>query len=367
MQKYSPRWLMELAADPSPQGRMLLANSISDLLDNGNAVEQELIADILMHIVRRAELDVRRTLSERLARQANAPHELIVWLANDEFLVARPVIALSEVLEDEDLMAIIQQKDTDYRRTVAQRANISHRVVKTLILTHDEPVLQTLLENDAVALEESAVRMLLQAARQHESLKEPLIMRREMRGDLASNIYWWVSQELRQTIQSRFGLNRAVLQEILATRVTGLEAVTPEMRYVARQLLEARRITSGLLITVLRRGQTNFFVAMFAEVLRLPIDKVNAMLSHPSGQFLAVCCRAQNILKPDFASIFLLGRAGRTKERVVDPQELSRTLQFYDQLNYTHATMLLDKWQRDETSLNLTQPDATTALAMLAK
>lgn len=368
-------WLIDLANDPSPQGRLLLGNTISEMLDKGSAVEQEIISDILMHIVQRAELDVRRGLSERLARQGNAPHEVMVWLANDDISVARPALVLSQVLQEEDLIAIVHKRDTAYRQAIAQRADIGRRVVKALILSHDEVALQSLLENEAIELEESAMRQLLQAARRCEALKKPIIARRELRSDLAMNIYWWVSQELRTAIQARFNVNRAVidealeqtLQEILDARTTGLETITPEVRYVAQQLMTARRITSGLLITTLRRGQVNLFVALFAEVLRLPIDKINAMLSHPSGEFLAVCCRANNILKPDFASIFLLGRAGRTPERTVDPQELSRTLRFYDQLNFTQAMFLLERWQRDETSLNLTHPDVSLAMGMLAR
>ena len=369
------QWLIDLAGDPSPRGRMLLGNTVTEMLDKGSAAEQEIIADILMHIVQRAELDIRRGLSERLARQKNAPREVMVWLANDEISVARPALVLSEILQDEDLIAIVQKKDTQYRRAVAQRKVLGRRVVKALILSHDTLAMQTLLENETVELEESALRQLLQAAKHSEHLKQPIIARHELRADLAMNIYWWVSQELRQNIQARFAVNRAVidealettLQEILDARTTGLENITPEIRYVAQQLYAARRITSGLLITTLRRGQVNLFVALFAEVLRLPIDKVNAMLSHSSGEFLAVCCRAQNILKPDFASIFLLGRAGRGKERTVDPQELSRILQFYDHMNFTQATFLLEYWQRDENMLNLAHPDISMAMSLLAQ
>jgi uncharacterized protein (DUF2336 family) len=375
MSKFSASWLMELAADNSPQGRLLLANSVTELLDSGNAVERELIADILLHIVRKAELDVRRTLSERLARHTDVPHELVLFLANDEFVVARPVLVLSDILQDEDLIHIIHQKTSEYRCAVAQRQGLANPVVKALVMSNDEPALKVLLENQNIALEEGALRMLMQAAKRSEVLKQPIIQRNEMRSDLVTHIYWWVSQELRQSIQARFNINRALidealeqtLQDILETRISGLEKVTPEIRYVAQQLMAARRITSGLLITVLRRGQTNLFVALSAEVLKLPIDKVNAMLSHPSGEFLAVCCRAMNILKPDFASIFLLGRAGRTKERAIDPQELSRTLRFYDQLNYGHAVLLLEHWQRDDNALNLSHSDVSTAMQLLAR
>ena len=375
MTNLAPKWLVTLASDPTPQGRLMLANAVTELLDNGSATEQELVADILLEIVKRAELDLRHTLAEKLAGNKNAPRELMVWLANDEIHVARPVIILSKVLEDTDLINIIHQRESAHRVAVAQRGSLDHSVVKALVMSHDTSAMQTLLRNDKVALEESAVRMLVQAAKKSELLKQPLVARPELRSDMALEIFWWVSQELRQSIQQRFTLNRALidealegtLQEILSARTSGLENITPEIRHVAQQLHSAQRITSGLLITVLRRGHTNLFVALFAQVLALPIDKVSAMLSHASGQFLAVCCRAQNILKPDFASIFLLGRAGRTNERVVDPQELSRTLRFYDQLSHAHALLLLQRWQRDNASLNLTHEDVSVALQMLAK
>jgi len=364
---------MELAADETPQGRMLLANAVSDMSARASGAELSLITDILMEIVRRAELDVRRSLAERLARQPNAPRNLIVWLANDEIQVARPVIVLSDVLQDDDLINIIQQRDAEYRRLVAQRASMGLRVINSLILTHDESVLQTLLENQQIVFEESSLKMLIAAAKDKEPLKRPLLTRPEINANIALSIYWWVSQELRQVIQTRYTINRALIDEalqetmneLLSMRGTGLEGVTPEISYVAQQLVEARRVTSGMLITTLRRGQVNLFVALFAELLRLPTDKVNAMLSHSSGEFLAVCCRAQNILKPDFASIFLLGRAARSGERTVNPQELSNILQFYDKLYLSDATALLEFWQRDQTSLNLTHPGISVSLDLL--
>jgi len=50
----------------------------------------------------------------------------------------------------------------------------------------------------------------------------------------------------------------------------------------------------------------------------------------------------------------------------VDPQELSRTLRFYDQLNFSHASLLLERWQREHSTLNLSHPDTSTAMQMLA-
>ena len=370
----SPTWLIELATDHSPRGRMLLANAVSDLLEApGEGHEVGLISDILMKIVRRAELDVRTALSERLARQTNAPHDVMVWLANDEIQVARPALVLSHALQDQDLLDIIKNKSAEHRRLIAGRANMGQRVVQSLILSNDEPVLQTLLENQQIKLEESSLNLLVEVAKRTESLKRPLLSRTEIDGNAVLGIYWWVSQELRQNIQMRFHMDRAeidaaledTVNSLLAARQSGLEGITPEITYVAQQLIQERHVTSGLLITTLRRGQVNFFMALFSELLKLPAGKISTMLSHESGEFLAICCRAEGILKSDFASIFLLARAARSGERVVNPDELSQILRFYDWLSFGNAVRLLEAWQRDPASLNLTHPNASASLELL--
>lgn len=371
---FSPAWLMELATDGSPQGRMLLANAVGDLLNSppGEA-EINLIAEILLQIVRHAEMDIRRALAEKLARQKNAPKALMVWLANDELPVARPVLVLSDVLEDEDLLDIIQKRDSEYRKMIAQRKTIGKRVIQALIATHDGSVLQSLLENEAIQFDEPALRMLMTAAKHAENLKKPMILRKEINANMATSLYWWVSQELRQTIQSRFSIHRALLDEaleetmneLLSTRNTGIETITPEIKYISQQLVAARRVTSGLLITTLRRGQLNLFLALFSDLLNLSIEKVDTILSHPSGEFLSVCCRSQNILKPDFASIFLQARAARLLNRMVNPQELSQILRFYDKLTYADASALLMSWQNDPGSLDLNEPNMAKAFQQL--
>jgi hypothetical protein len=58
--------------------------------------------------------------------------------------------------------------------------------------------------------------------------------------------------------------------------------------------------------------------------------------------------------KPDFATVFLLSRAARPGEKVVDPSELSRAVEFFDGLKVETAKKVVDYWKLD--------PDYLTAL-----
>ena len=62
---------------------------------------------ILLAIIQDAEDRVRQALAETLAENQDAPHDIILALANDTDLVAVPALSLSQVLTPDDLVGII--------------------------------------------------------------------------------------------------------------------------------------------------------------------------------------------------------------------------------------------------------------------
>ena len=100
-------FLIELALDRSIAGRERLAEHVGDLCagEKSKLTEQErdLISEILKKLLNDFELPIRERLSHRLAKSRNAPHDLIVNLANDRIEVAKPVLLESRLLRDPDL------------------------------------------------------------------------------------------------------------------------------------------------------------------------------------------------------------------------------------------------------------------------
>ena len=91
----------------------------------------------------------------------------------------------------------------------------------------------------------------------------------------------------------------------------------------------------------LRQGEVVLFESMLAEMAHLRRALVRRIVFEPGGQGLAVIARAVGIAKPDFASIFLLSRAARPGDKVVDPGELSRVMAFYDRVQPAAAQRVL--------------------------
>ena len=69
--------------------------------------ESLLLGDILRRLVRDVEMPVRRALADQLSVRKDAPHDLIMMLANDVIDVAYPLLAKSPLLRDEDLIGVV--------------------------------------------------------------------------------------------------------------------------------------------------------------------------------------------------------------------------------------------------------------------
>ena len=132
-------YLYRLARDKSVAGRMALAETISDLfLQRGCTLterERTLMFSILRQMIHDAEMSVRRIVSAQLADREDAPRDLVRRLANDEIEVAYPILTLSTVLHDSDLIEVIQHRTLEHQLAIAIRQSVSALVSGALVQT----------------------------------------------------------------------------------------------------------------------------------------------------------------------------------------------------------------------------------------
>ena len=82
------------------------------------------LADIFIALTRSAERDIRQALAERLADADWAPAALIQMLAADEIEIARPMIAASPLLLDDDLLQLLVDCSIEHQIEVARRPDL---------------------------------------------------------------------------------------------------------------------------------------------------------------------------------------------------------------------------------------------------
>lgn len=352
--------LLNLALNRSMEGRSALTACIGDLFSDSEEVlterERALMWDIMNKLIHDCEMEVRRSLSERIARRTDAPRDLIIALANDTIDVARPILIESSVLRDEELIEIIRHRTQQHQLSIAMRRSLSEDLSDALVETGDIDVIKTLIENQNAALSEATMEYLAEESRRVDTYQEPLVKRKDLNPELAERMYMWVSAALRSHILENFEVHPTLLDDDLETIVHSIaannsqgdsKAAANPSTVLARRLAEQKKITPEFLIQTLRQGEIPLFEALFQEVSGIEPPKLQRVLYESGGEGLAIACRALEMLKPNFATIFLLSRKGRPGNHVVDPKELSRALLIFDKIMPEAAMHVVKSWRRD--------------------
>lgn len=351
-----PKQLLACAQDTSVAGRRRLAEAVSDFFEERplSDTERRLASEIMLNLIRQAEVDLREALSERLSLQPNVPPELIVYLANDQISVARNVLLHSPVLNDVDLVCIISSQGREHWQAIAQRDRLSPIVADRLIDTNDTGTMLNLIDNQRANLQKGSMKRLAKAALRSESLQAPLLRRPEVDSDLAVDLYMIVSNALRQEIAEKFPIPATVVEQALENLVQefsneakGLRDTTPDMQALAKRFEERKEINADLMIRTLRRGQVGFFMALLAEKSGLPAQTVVKLIQKDGGKHFVVVCRAVGMMKSEFASIFLLSRGIRTGDKIVDQRELAMALKAFDSARDFDVQRIMKSWVKN--------------------
>ena len=345
VQLYDSHKLYSLAKDKKPVARAELTRAVSELLSMDlNPRESELIADVLIELMRQAEIDLREAVSEHLSRLDNVPLRLVLQMANDnESVVAAPVLKNSPVLGELDLIYIIKAKNSAYWQSIAARNTLTDQVINILADTKDLDTAVALAENMNIRLTDHSVLVLSDLAQDSEVLARPLLRRDEVADDIASRLYKYVGQELKRYILQNYEIDSGLVTDVIDDVVDELavefrdrkdDSYLPSapMLRTAQRFKDKGMLTVPLMMGTLRRAQYQSFIAQFSKFTDLEPDVVEEILKQPNGQGLAVACKAFDIEKQDFLSFYLLTNSIRNKGKMADLQDMSRAVAYYNRI-----------------------------------
>ncbi|WP_439815375.1 DUF2336 domain-containing protein [Zavarzinia sp. CC-PAN008] len=319
-----------------------------------NQRERVLMHDILRQLSHDVEMAVRVRLAEKLANSIDAPHELIVLLANDRIEVAHPILLESKVLKDADLIEIVQQRTYQHQLTIAMRKDLSEDVSQALVDTGDEDVIVALLDNPDARITQDTLAYLVEQSERVDRFQNPLVHRPELPAAMARKMCAWVSAALRKFIVTHFKLDAQELDDVISE--TAAEVVwgadlarnrpSPVERLVEK-LHNAGDLDVAFLYKALARGEVPLFEEGFARLLGVRVLLARRILYEPGGEGLAVACRALYVEGPLFLSLFKLTRKARNSSSPVTDAEVEAISAFYDRLTSPAARTVMRHWSRD--------------------
>ncbi len=349
---YDSHRLYQLAEDRKPEARAELSHIVSGLLDMGlKQAERELIADILINLMRQAETDLRHAVAERLSTLANAPLRLVLFMAQDEIGVAESVLRSSPVLNDLDLLYIIQSKAPEYWRAIAAREMLNEPVVDALADTRDIPTACTLASNTHIHLSHHAIDVMAEIAETSKDLARPLLVRSEIPETLARKLYEIVGREMEKTISATLQNELSVLESVkdilyeFSSDAKDIYEPTSAMIKAAEMFADKGQMSSALMMKTLKRGQIPSFVAQLSCVSKIQPQKIVHILRQENGQGLAVICRALNFARDEFIGIYLMTHKMRNEEGKINNTELTRAANYFDSLSADQAQKVIVQYR----------------------
>jgi uncharacterized protein (DUF2336 family) len=350
-------YLLRLARDRSATGRRAFADAFSQtFLDDGEIVsveERQLMFDILHRVVHDIEMSLRKTVSAQLAKAKDVPRGLAVALANDELEVAYPILTLSTVLLDEDLIEVVRNRSVEHQLVVAKRPNIGEGVSDALVETGNQDVIRTLLSNQSARITSATMRYLVDESKRINAYQEPILYRADLNPQLVQRMVYWVSAALRQYILDNFEVDAETVDDALEASALDIITAAPPVHPphkahdLARVLDEEGAITPELLVSALQTGETRLFVALFGRLTGLKEKLVMDMLTDPRGQGLAIACKASEIGKAHFTEIYAHVRRtlGRQEDRLQEQVRIA--LDHYEKVTLAEAKEVMRRLRRD--------------------
>lgn len=129
-----------------------------------------LFDEVIQRFATAIETRAKVELAERLAQLPNAPPGVIASLANDEIVVARPVLAGSPRLDDQTLMRIALERGRDHMLAICERPKLSPLVTDVLVAEGDGVVRHVIATNPGARFSASGTAALIDHARRDDAL-----------------------------------------------------------------------------------------------------------------------------------------------------------------------------------------------------
>ncbi|MFT3808306.1 MAG: DUF2336 domain-containing protein [Micropepsaceae bacterium] len=294
----------------------------------------------MRQLTRQVEMQVRQALAERMSEMDDAPHDLILLLANDRIEVAQGVLERSTMLNENELIDIINAATHLHQKAIAGRADVSERVAASLAESSAPEVLLALVRNQRARIANETMERLAERSRDDVELQRDMLARPEMRQDLASRMCGFVSDALHGFITRRFGIDAAEIRKSIAiasaeahARMT--QASGPE-RLVSK-LHAAGQLKPGFAVKALGQGQIDVFEHAVAKLVGAPAEAIARILKSGDAGMLATICQAIGIDRSVFATLFSQAETLRGRSGILSQQDRARAEEVFQTVSRDDA------------------------------
>ncbi|WP_137134674.1 DUF2336 domain-containing protein [Rhizobium sp. FKY42] len=277
------RWAETAGAADRAKAARALAKAYFRLLPDDPQKQAALHA--MIHLLDDPSSAVRFALSESLAEEPTAPRAVVLALAEDQPDIACPVITLSPVLTDMDLVDIAGRGSSMTRGLIAARPELGRGVAAAIAEIGDTAEAVILLENDSADLSRYVLKRLAERHARSCEVRNLLLDREDLPAEARDVLVREISRALAGSllVQATLSAPRiAYLTEEAATlatlRLVG-NALSDEIPLLVQTMREDGRLTSAFLMHALCSGRIEFFAAAMTDLSGLDDRRVRSIMA----------------------------------------------------------------------------------------
>ena len=212
--------LQGLTEDEDISVREALARRVAGILPSLTSSSHDRLENIVQPILLRLAADaaeqVRFIIADAAKHLCTVPRDAVLRLATDtEIRVAEPIIRLSPLLNEEDLLALVASPPVNETlHAVARRIGIGEAVTDALIAQGDRLAISLMIENGSAKIRPASMENVLNRARFNPEWFPSLMARPVLTPDTAIRLAGVVADTLLRPLMQRQDMDDALLFRI---------------------------------------------------------------------------------------------------------------------------------------------------------
>jgi uncharacterized protein (DUF2336 family) len=227
---------------------------------------------------------VRRALADALAASPDAPPAIVLALAADQPQIAAPVLALSPLFVDADLVDAVATGNGPIQAAIASRMDLPRSVAAALAEVGSAESCLLLVENAGAEIADISTARIVERFGHLAAIREALLGRDDIAPGTRLTLVAKVSETLAGFVTARHWLDADHAQRVAreacekATVTLAADTPAPQMRALVRHLRMGGQLNAGLILRALLSGNVALFEEALAELADIPVERVSRLV-----------------------------------------------------------------------------------------
>jgi len=203
----SPDDIKSLMENPNTETKVLVIEKLARQYSTHNFTDSQiqLAEQIFRLLIKQAEVEVRKALSENVMSCKTIPHDVVFELAKDIEEVSLPVLEFSDVLTDSDLVEVIKSTNATTKHiAIANRDGISEDVSSALVETNNEDVIENLLDNESAQISKKSYDNILESFSNNEIIADSMISRGSLPQKTVESMMSKISRVIQKKLEGKY-------------------------------------------------------------------------------------------------------------------------------------------------------------------